>query len=86
MTPLLAFSRCLLGCLLLAYQLLIPFPFRRRRRPHILKIDVEGHDYEVLMSFLRPDTPLNQLPLLIEFEAKSIAHNYDKAQARMEAL
>jgi hypothetical protein len=28
----------------------------RRRRPHVLKIDVEGHDYEVLMSFVNERT------------------------------
>jgi hypothetical protein len=30
----------------------------RRRRPHVLKIDVEGHDYDVLMSFVLDDTPV----------------------------
>jgi hypothetical protein len=52
----------------------------------VLKIDVEGHDYEVLMSFLQPDTPLDQLPLLIDFEAKSIAKKFPMAQAAMESL
>ena len=42
----------------------------RRRRPHVLKIDVEGHDYDVLMSFVMDDTPVQDLPLMIEFEAK----------------
>ncbi len=56
------------------------------RRPHILKIDVEGHDYEVLMGFLRPDTPPEELPLIIDFEAKSIAKKYPEAKARMEDL
>ena len=42
----------------------------RRRRPHVLKIDVEGHDYDVLMSFVMDDTPIQDLPLMIEFEAK----------------
>ena len=43
---------------------------RRKRRPHILKIDVEGHDYEVLMSFVLDSTPVSDLPLLIEFEVR----------------
>jgi hypothetical protein len=41
-------------------------------RPHVLKVDVEGHDYQVLMSFLNDDMPSVALPLLISFEAKSI--------------
>lgn len=28
-----------------------------RRRPHVLKLDVEGHDYEVLMGFIMETTP-----------------------------
>lgn len=56
------------------------------RRPHILKIDVEGHDFDVLMSFLRHDTPVNELPLIIDFEAKSIAKKYPLAKERMEYL
>eukprot|EP01039_Chlorochromonas_danica_P007692 gene7692-8499_t len=56
------------------------------RRPHILKIDVEGHDFEVLMSFFRWDTPTHDLPLIVEFEAKSIAKNYPKARERLESL
>lgn len=56
----------------------------RRRRPHVLKIDVEGHDYEVLMSFLKPSTPDRELPLLIDFEAKSIAKKYPAAVKTME--
>lgn len=59
---------------------------RRIRRPHILKIDVEGHDFQVLMSFFRWDTPVSQLPLLVEFEAKSIAKNFPKAKERLESL
>jgi len=43
-----------------------------RRRPHILKIDAEGHDYQVLMGFVRDEVPAHELPLLISFEAKSI--------------
>lgn len=56
----------------------------RRRRPHVLKIDVEGHDYEVLMSFLKDEIPDSDLPLLIDFEAKSIAKKYPAAVKRME--
>lgn len=41
---------------------------KKRRRPHVLKIDVEGHDYLVLMGFLLDATPVTELPLLIEFE------------------
>jgi hypothetical protein len=55
----------------------------RRRRPHILKIDVEGHDYDVLMSFVR-DVPNNDLPLLIEFEAKSIGSKFPAARSTLE--
>lgn len=47
-------------------------------RPHVLKIDAEGHDYEVLMSFVSPDISDAQLPLLIDFEAKSLNENYPK--------
>jgi hypothetical protein len=38
------------------------------------------------MSFLRSDTPPNELPLIIDFEAKSIAKKYPAAAARMEEL
>ena len=58
----------------------------RKRRPHVLKIDVEGHDYEVLMSFVNQDTPRNELPLLIEFEGKSIGKDYPKAKQTMEEI
>jgi hypothetical protein len=51
-----------------------------------LKIDVEGHDYDVLMGFLRSDTPVNELPLIVEFEAKSIGKKYPQAKSRMEDL
>jgi hypothetical protein len=47
-------------------------------------VDVEGHDYEVLMSFMLDDTPVADLPLMIEFEAKSIAEKFPLAKARME--
>ena len=56
----------------------------RKRRPHVLKIDVEGHDHEVLMSFVNKDTPLMELPLLIEFEAKSIGKHFPAAKEEME--
>jgi len=58
----------------------------RKRRPHVLKIDVEGHDHEVLMSFVNKDTPLMELPLLIEFEAKSIGKHFPAAKAEMEKV
>lgn len=57
----------------------------KKRRPHILKIDAEGHDYEVLMGFVGPDTPVQELPLLIEFEAKSIGPKFPTAKANLEA-
>lgn len=60
--------------------------FARARRPHVLKIDVEGHDFEVLMGFLTYETPVTELPLIIGFEAKSIAKKYPIAKARMEEL
>ena len=41
---------------------------------------------QVLMGFLRPDTPLDELPLLIDFEAKSIAKQFPLAQERMTQL
>lgn len=56
----------------------------RKRRLHILKIDVEGHDYDVLMSFLKDEIGDNDLPLLICFEAKSIGPKYPAAKAHME--
>ena len=56
---------------------------QRRRRPHVLKIDVEGHDYDVLMSFVR-DVPTGDLPLLIEFEAKSIGAKFPAAKLQLE--
>jgi FkbM family methyltransferase len=59
-------------------------PKTRRMRPHVLKIDVEGHDYEVLMGFLLDEIPVQDLPLIIEFEAKSIAKKYSAAKEHME--
>lgn len=50
---------------------------RQRFRPHVLKIDAEGHDYEVLVSFIEPMNDF-QLPLLIDFEAKSLLDKYPK--------
>jgi len=38
------------------------------------------------MSFLQFNTPLAQLPLIIDFEAKSIAKKYPLAKERMEDL
>lgn len=58
----------------------------RKRRPHILKIDVEGHDYDVLMNFLTLQTPAHELPLLVDFEAKSIAKMFPAAKERLEQL
>lgn len=54
-----------------------------RVRPHILKVDVEGHDYEVLMGFLGDDVSDNQLPLLISFEAKSIMKKVEGLRAQL---
>ena len=60
-------------------------PFRRR--PHVLKLDVEGHDYEVMMGFLQENTPASELPLLISFEAKSLGDTkFKMAKIRMQAL
>lgn len=36
------------------------------------------------MSFLLDSTPIRELPLLVEFEAKSIAEKFPAAKARME--
>jgi len=52
----------------------------RRRRIHILKIDVEGHDFEVLMGFFQDGTLQGELPLMINFEAKSINKKFDTAK------
>jgi FkbM family methyltransferase len=40
----------------------------KKRRPHILKIDVEGFDYEVIKGFMRNSTLISELPLMIQFE------------------
>lgn len=37
------------------------------------------------MSFLLDTVPTRELPLLVEFEAKSIAEKFPAAKARMEA-
>jgi len=59
---------------------------KRKRRPHVLKIDVEGHDYDVLMGFVQESTPISELPLLIEFEAKSIGKKFPAAKEAMEKV
>jgi hypothetical protein len=51
---------------------------KKKLRPHILKVDAEGHDYEVLLSFLSEDVSDSQLPLLIDFEAKSLGDQYER--------
>lgn len=38
------------------------------------------------MGFLKLDTPKDELPLLIDFEAKSIAKKFPMAKERMEQL
>jgi hypothetical protein len=53
-------------------------------RPHVLKVDVEGHDYEVLSGFLADDVPTAELPLLVSFEAKSIKKNFELLKNQME--
>mmetsp|Transcript_31988 Transcript_31988/g.46090 ORF Transcript_31988/g.46090 Transcript_31988/m.46090 type:complete len:398 (+) Transcript_31988:3-1196(+) len=62
----------------------VPGETIKKMRAHVLKIDVEGHDYDVLMSFLSQDVPNSELPLLINFEAKSIADKFDLAKQAME--
>ena len=37
------------------------------------------------MGFISADTPVNELPLLIEFEAKSIGKKFPAAKANLEA-
>lgn len=61
---------------------------KKRRRPHVLKIDVEGHDFEVLMGFLNDKAMIREygLPLLIDFEAKSISKKFPQARDRMTSL
>jgi len=58
----------------------------RKMRIHVLKIDVEGHDFDVLMGFMKKDAIPSELPIMINFEAKSIAKKYPIAKERMEAL
>ena len=56
-----------------------------KRRPHVLKIDAEGFDYQVLSSFLQKfDTTNAELPLLVNYEAKSMNENYPKAVAELQ--
>lgn len=38
------------------------------------------------MSFMKPETPVNMLPLLVDFEAKSIEKKFPAAKAAMEAM
>jgi hypothetical protein len=54
-----------------------------RVRPHVLKVDVEGHDFQVLMGFLDKETPSAELPLLISFEAKSILGNLNELRTHL---
>jgi len=58
----------------------------KKMRIHVLKIDVEGHDFDVLMGFMKKDAIPAELPIMINFEAKSIAKKYPAAKERMEAL
>ena len=52
----------------------------QKKRVHILKIDAEGFDFEVLASFF-PKTYVNSdLPLMINFEAKSMKDKYQLAR------
>ena len=55
-----------------------------KRRPHILKIDAEGFDYQVLSSFLMDDTNNAELPLLVNYEAKTMFENYPRAVEALE--
>ena len=43
---------------------------KRRLRPHVLRVDVEGHDFEVVKGFLIDSMRMADLPLTILFEAK----------------
>lgn len=58
---------------------------KRLPRIHVLKIDAEGHDFQVLSSFLRDEVPTEALPLLICFEAKSMHENLPRAREIMAA-
>jgi Methyltransferase FkbM domain len=58
----------------------------KHRRPHVLKVDVEGHDYQVLMGFFLDSTPVADLPLMVEFEAKSIEKQFPEVKDRMERM
>ena len=50
---------------------------KRRIRPHVLRVDVEGHDFEVVKGFLIDNMRMADLPLAILFEAKVVGvwHN-----------
>jgi len=54
-------------------------------RPHVLKVDVEGHDYDVLMGFLGEEVPQSVLPLMINFEAKSITTKFELLKTNMQS-
>lgn len=56
---------------------------KMKLRPHVLKVDVEGHDFEVLMGFITDRAPAQALPLLISFEAKSIMGKVDELRVQM---
>jgi FkbM family methyltransferase len=58
----------------------------KRKRVHVLKIDAEGHDFKVLMGFLRGITNQVELPLIISYEAKSMMGNLPLAREVMEGL
>mmetsp|Transcript_40030 Transcript_40030/g.69302 ORF Transcript_40030/g.69302 Transcript_40030/m.69302 type:complete len:430 (-) Transcript_40030:149-1438(-) len=56
----------------------------KKLRPHVLKVDVEGHDYDVLMGFLGDEMTQSMLPLMINFEAKSISKQFAALRDTME--
>lgn len=49
----------------------------QKKRPHILKVDAEGFDAQVLTSFLPDGIKNSELPLLINFEAKTMNERYE---------
>lgn len=40
----------------------------KKRRPHLLKIDVEGFDYDVIKGFMKNNSLVSDLPLMLMFE------------------
>lgn len=60
--------------------------YRCKIRPHVLKIDTEGHDQSVVESFVNDATPANRLPLLILWEAKYYGTDSRKARAMKKYL